>query len=74
MSLDEKFALLGPEQGKLTDPLQALGGESNRLTTVKYALDDVRRQEGKLQRARRVTDVDPVAFGEIADAERTAGS
>ena len=49
----EHRPLLLPEQRQLAGPLQSLGGEGDRLGAVEDRLDQVRSQEGELQRRAR---------------------
>ena len=65
--------LLIPEQRQLAGPLQSLGGEGDRLGAVEDRLDQVRSQEGELQRARDVADIGAGAPGDGAEAQALVG-
>ena len=64
----EHRPLLLPEQRQLAGPLQSLGGEGDRLGAVEDRLDQVRSQEGELQRARDVADMHARTTGDGAEA------
>ena len=64
----EHRPLLVPEQRQLAGPLQSLGGEGDRLGAVEDRLDQVRSQEGELQRPRDVADMRARTTGDGAEA------
>ena len=69
----EGGSLVLPEQRQV-GALQPLGGEREGLGAVENGLDQIRRQEGELQRARDITDIRALAPGDGADGESLAGS
>src|SRR4051812_23565545 len=62
-----------PEQGQPATPLQSLCGEADWLGAVEDSLDKIGSEEGELQRAGDIAEVDAGVARDGADGQVLAG-